>query len=150
MDKIYARNYGSGNSKGFSHGEYNIPANYVGTAFTADEASSLGTVEEAASYEYVPKDSEIAEKVISEAKPESGPTKEALCVGFQKADHKESGAPKESLLRSLLSRFERGFEFDDLLLLGLILLLLQSGSGDRGKNKDEMVLILAFLFLTGF
>ncbi len=147
--KIYARNYGSGNSQDFSRGEYNIPANYVGTAFTTDKTSSQSP-EEAVHYEYAPKDSELLKESISESKAESDHLEEALCAGLQKSHPKESGAPKESLLRSLLSRFERGFEFDDLLLLGLIFLLLQGGSGDRGKNKDEMVLILAFLFLTGF
>ncbi len=107
-------------------------------------------MEEAVLYEYAPKDSKIQVESISESKAETDHSKEALYTGSQKSHLKESGAPRESLLRSLLSRFERGFEFDDLLLLGLILLLLQSGSGDRKDSKDEMVLILAFLFLTGF
>lgn len=142
----------------FRRGEYNIPANYRGNAFTADEPPIITDTpqsEPERARETRQSEEETTEQLrVGEQAPFA--LAEAEECGREEKhterrdEKKESKEPKEGILRSILSHFERGFEFEDLLLLGLIFLLLQGGGKDDTKNRDEMILILAFLFLCGF
>ena len=61
----------------------------------------------------------------------------------QQTNHSDSG-----LISGLLNRFKR-LEFDDLLLLGLIILL-WNGRNEAGHDgNDDLLLILGLLFITG-
>ena len=126
-------------------GAYNIPANYSGSAFKTEDIKT-----EAPLSEELNSIGSSASEAVNESASAcvSEPCTDSLPPSLH--GKKERGAQKESLFRTLLSRFERGFEFDDLILLGLILLILQ-GENDCNKNsKDEIILILGFLFLAGF
>ena len=132
VGKLYARNYENQSTGSYKSGEYNIPANYRGNAFNADISS-----------EYEHPRNEPCEKCSDQDMCENTPEP-------QKIECSEHAPPKTGLLRSIISRFERGFELDDLILIALILLILQSGNGDSKIGKDETLLILGFLFLSGF
>ncbi len=131
VDKLYARNYENQSTGNYKSSEYNIPANYRGNAFNADISTEYEHPHEVSSEKC--RDSDIGNIV---------PT--------LKSEYSEHASPKTGLLRSLISRFERGFALDDLILIALILLILQSGSNDTKIGKDETLLILGFLFLSGF
>ena len=61
----------------------------------------------------------------------------------QQINHSDSG-----LISGLLNRFKR-LEFDDLLLLGLIILLWNGRNEDGHDGNDDLLLILGLLFITG-
>lgn len=61
----------------------------------------------------------------------------------QQTNHSDSG-----LISGLLNRFKR-LEFDDLLLLGLIILLWNGRNEDGHDGNDDLLLILGLLFITG-
>ena len=116
----------------FEMGGYSIPANYRGNAFTLDEPPTPTN------------ESECEECHTCEI--EAAPPKclsEAQCKDDCKrgSDKKDGG-----LLSGILGRFSRGFELDDILLIGLIVLLLQSDC----ERRDETVILLALLLLGGF
>ncbi len=138
---MYARSYDEGEVQSFRRGEYNIPANYRGNAFTADEPPIIeAEPPKSAANETQNISVEAAEPKCDDAHD--------VCECACKDCRESKQAPREGLLRGILSHFERGFEFDDLLLLGLAFLILQGS--DDSKSRDEMILILAFLFLCGF
>lgn len=63
----------------------------------------------------------------------------------RQTNHQDGGS---GLLSGLLNRFKR-LEFDDLLLLGLIILL-WNGRNEAGHDgNDDLLLILGLLFITG-
>ena len=115
----------------FEMGGYNVPANYRGNAFTLGEPPTLTNTSECdecctAEIEAAPP------KCLSEAQREN------VC---EKEHVKQSG-----LLSGILGRFSRGFELDDIILIGLIVLLLQNDC----ERRDETVILLALLLLGGF
>ncbi len=120
-----------GDMQSFERDGYNIPANYRGNAFTLDEP---------------PCDTEaLCESDCCAPEIEAAPPKclsEAQRVDDCKGAHDKQGG----LLSGILGRFSRGFELDDILLIGLIILLLQNDC-DR---RDETVILLALLLLGGF
>lgn len=120
-------------TQSFERDGYSIPANYRGNAFTLDEppcedecrdqpTCSECSYKEAAPPEYIP-----------EARHQKD---------CDKVPQKHGGG----LLSGIFDRFSRGFELDDILLIGLIILLLQNDC-DR---RDETVILLALLLLGGF
>ena len=125
----------NGDMQSFRRGEYSIPANYRGNAFTLDEVPTVSHTEESEQCEAP------TPQIIQSAPPKE--LSEARC-----ADVCVNVPPKREggLISDLLSRFTRGFELDDLLLIGLIILLLQNDC-DR---RDETVILLALLLLCGF
>lgn len=136
--KMYTRSYQSDDGRSFRRGEYNIPANYKGNAFMADEVPHID-------------EAQPAERVDEEIKPrKADDMAESVETVCRTDGSKKPDKAREGILRSVISRFERGFEFDDLLLIGLILLMLHGEKRDGDKNNDEMILILALLFLIGF
>lgn len=180
---MYARNYGEGEKmQSFRRGEYSIPANYAGNAFTADEPPDLrknireapaknmrsDEMPEKLSYSGIQEETEIqnttpAKECISDGCSQTScntdcphctkdeKKHEHGCANTQITccdDQKESS--RGGILRDLLSRFERGFELDDWLLIGLILLLLHSDKNECDNSRDEIIIILAFLLLSGF
>ncbi len=169
---MYARNYGDDSGmQSFKRGEYSIPANYSGNAFTADEIPDLKNIQaEISENEPI---SKADFPVITEQKEENPtfgipteknyhPPLETPCMrGYQcPTEHHEHGEccvnqqesekPRKGIIRDLLTRFERGFELDDLLLIGLIILLLNSGTDDCDGSRDEIIILLAFLLISGF
>ena len=63
----------------------------------------------------------------------------------RQANHQDGGS---GLLSGLLNRFKH-LEFDDLLLLGLIILLWNGRNEDGHDGNDDLLLILGLLFITG-
>ena len=61
----------------------------------------------------------------------------------QQTNHSDSG-----LISGLLNRFKH-LEFDDLLLIGLIILLWNGRNEDGHDGNDDLLLILGLLFITG-
>lgn len=128
----------------FTRGEYSIPANYRGNAFTADEVPQVTE-----RTENMPED-------IKASEPQSDPDADNndTCIRCDKSvsnvkeDRSENG--HGGLLKGLFSRLGRGFELDDLLLIGLIFLLMRTDKNDCEENTDEIILILLLLFLCGF
>ena len=169
---MYARNYGDDDRmQSFKRGEYSIPANYAGNAFTADEIPDLkNTPGEIHVNECIP---EIASSMNDEQKEETPnftfPTNEKEvpspaqpcirscpysteyreCHESHISPH-EPEKPRKGIFHDLLTRLERGFELDDLLLIGLIILLLNSGKDDCDSSRDEIIILLAFLLISGF
>lgn len=180
---MYARNYGEGEKiQSFRRGEYSIPANYAGNAFTADEppdlrkntreASGKNMISDEMPEKHTPSGIE-AETEIQHASAGKNCTADECPQTACKIDcpHCKKEEPKHEydcshaqitclddqrensrggILRDLLSRFERGFELDDWLLIGLILLLLHSDKNECDSSRDEIIIILAFLLLSGF
>ncbi len=170
---MYARNYGDdGRMQSFKRGEYSIPANYAGNAFTADEIPDFkNTPDGIGESEIIP---EAASPVNTELKEEEAqvftiPKEEKKIVPPVQPcmqggrcpvehhechesciNHHESEKPRRGIFHDLLTRFERGFELDDLLLIGLIILLLNSGKDDCDGSRDEIIILLAFLLISGF
>ncbi len=164
---MYARKYSDDNKQqSFRRGEYTIPANYAGNAFTADEIPDIDcTIAE------LPQD-EAAKNtcnIICEEKSENTIAEQQICCenaanqteyctqncpcAKEKAECTENGKeeePRRGIFRDLLGRFDRGFELDDLLLIGLIILLLNSDKDECEGSRDEIIILLALLLLSGF
>ena len=168
---MYARKYGDDNKQqSFSRGEYTIPANYAGNAFTADEIPDLGY---AKSEKQVSEDIEnnpeastpihCSEKDEIHAEFHQPCSEYAMCQtepckqnspcakeNAQCGNAYKQEEPRRGIFRDLLARFDRGFELDDLLLIGLIILLLNSDKNECESSRDEIIILLAFLLLSGF
>ncbi len=156
---MYARKYGDDNGQqSFRRGEYTIPANYSGNAFTADEIPDLS---------YTGNNQESDSPFPHEAQNEIPVSAAEVCcdnVGSQAEScrqncpytmgneqcHHAAEEPRRGIFRDLLARFDRGFELDDLLLIGLIILLLNSGKDECESSRDEIIILLAFLLISGF
>ncbi len=80
----------------------------------------------------------------SSCKIEQNHTREDMSAERQ-TNHQDGGS---GLLSGLLNRFKR-LEFDDLLLLGLIILLWNGRNEDGHDGNDDLLLILGLLFITG-
>lgn len=120
------------NMQTFERGGVVVPANYKGNAFTLDEVPCEAQSDECeACINDLPEIQATPPRCPSEAKCQS-----------------ECTPPKtgRGLLSGIFDRFSRGFELDDILLIGLIILLLQNDC-DR---RDETVILLALLLLGGF
>lgn len=63
----------------------------------------------------------------------------------RQANHQDGGS---GIISGLLNRFKH-LEFDDLLLLGLIILLWNGRNEDGHDGNDDLLLILGLLFITG-
>lgn len=122
-----------GDIQSFERDGYNIPANYRGNAFTLDEPPTDTGVPECDDCLCVSEIEAAPPKCLSEAQRGND---------CEKTPDKHGGG----LLSGILGRFSRGFELDDILLIGLIILLLQNDC-DR---RDETVILLALLLLGGF
>ncbi|MBQ8248824.1 MAG: hypothetical protein IJY93_02940 [Clostridia bacterium] len=163
---MYARKYGDDNTQqSFRRGEYTIPANYAGNAFTADEIPDLSYTKSEAPPDEAAKNTC---DVICEEKNEITDAPQPLCCEdamCQKEPCKQNcpclkeseqctdankEEPRRGIFRDLLGRFDRGFELDDLLLIGLIILLLNSDKDECESSRDEIIILLAFLLLSGF
>ncbi len=139
----------SGGAQSFRRGSYNIPASYAGNAFSSDfspteeelRANSPDLGDEGDCPQTEPCDSckeecELAKIDVcssSEAPPDV--KREASCEGEK----------RRSLLGELFGKSEGGFELDDLILIGLILLLSRDG-----ENNGDTLILLAFLLIIGF
>ena len=117
-------------TQSFERGGYSIPANYRGNAFTLDEPPTLSDTPECE--ECCTEIEAAPPKCLSEAQRENG---------CEKTPDRQRG-----LLSGIFDRFSRGFELDDILLIGLIVLLLQNDC----ERRDETVILLALLLLGGF
>ncbi len=80
----------------------------------------------------------------SSCKIEQNHSREDMSAERQ-TNHQDGGS---GLLSGLLNRFKR-LEFDDLLLLGLIILLWNGRNEDGHDGNDDLLLILGLLFITG-
>ena len=123
---MYARQYPD-ELQTFRSGGNTIPANYAGNAFTAGE-------------EILP-DAPVFE-------PEADDAPKTQTPAVHEALRRDDPPRRGGLFDDLIARFSRGFELDDLILIGLFFLLLRSGE-DRGGDRDELILLLALLFFTG-
>lgn len=137
---MYARNYGDENDmQSISHSEYNIPDNYRGTAFSADELPFITDAE------YKPSD-----KSDQHTQPAACPCpfikEEDKSCGEAEKSHKDKPKHK-GILGGILSRFDNGFALDDLLIIGLILILLNGDRDGCPENRDEVIILLALLLL---
>lgn len=141
---MYMRNYGDNDGmQSFRRGEYTIPANYKGNAFSADEPPVDC------------KDDLQIPDSTSDAAPEQAQADRIACQATapnQSAEictksicESESSNPRESLT-NIGNAFPA---FDDLLLIGLILLLFRENRECDGKNSD-IIPLLAILLLFGF
>lgn len=119
----------------FRRGEQMIPANYAGNAFTLDE-------EPCPTPETIIVQDDITCQIAESAPPDN----ESVSECERTADSHSPQKEEKGLLSGLFSRLSRGFELDDILLIGLIILLLQSDC----ENRDETVILLALLLLVGF
>ncbi len=119
----------------FRRGEHIIPANYAGNAFTLDEEPCLSE-ETLIHRDDIP--CPVAETASPKKETEAQYEDSAVTCHVKE---RENG-----LLSGLFSRLSRGFELDDILLIGLIILLLQSDC----ESRDETVILLALLLLVGF
>lgn len=120
-------------AQSFERDGYSIPANYRGNAFTLDEPPCE---EELAEH---PNCSECSYK-------DAAPPK---CIPEVRHQNHSDKVPQKhggGLLSGIFDRFSRGFELDDILLIGLIILLLQNDC----ERRDETVILLALLLLGGF
>lgn len=63
----------------------------------------------------------------------------------RQANHQDGGS---GIISGLLNRFKH-LEFDDLLLIGLIILLWNGRNEDGHDGNDDLLLILGLLFITG-
>lgn len=134
------RSYDDGEAvQSFRRGDYTIPANYAGNAFTADEPPIESMVED--------------QTTSNAADPEENSPTESACQSYRKKDETNTcdaaSKKKDGLISGLISRIERGFEFDDILLIGLIVLLIRENKDCCEKN-DEIIILLAILLLVGF
>lgn len=147
---MYARKYQENEPvPPFHKGEYNIPANYHGNLFSLDgdlqkdipddpNKSCLKSVPEAVPQKC--EDSQIDAGVIP-CPTESEPSAES--------DRHCESEGKKGLLGRILSRFDKGFSLDDLLIIGLILILLNGDKSKCPENRDEIIILLALLLLGG-
>ncbi len=119
-----------GNMQSFEMGGYSIPANYRGNAFTLDEPPT----------DTCPAGCESAATEIEAAPPK------CLSEAQRESECERSHSKQNGILSGILGRFSRGFELDDILLIGLIVLLLQNDC----ERRDETVILLALLLLGGF
>ena len=125
---MYRQNAGdSGEQMTFRRGEYNIPANYRGNAFTADEIPT------AVSNNEVTAETQMTE---CEAAKEQAEGCDLPCETENKRPH------SPSLLYGIGS--------DDILIVGLILLLMQRDRDDSSDRSDIMPILLLLLLLGGF
>ncbi len=131
--------------RSFNVGEYSIPANYRGNAFTAGEIpieNSNGyceTVREDYEYDRVPgvdREKCSCEERHNEIVADNRKSKN---------DRHETG-----LLSRLLNGFGRDIEFDDILLIGLVVLILHEKKNGCNQSSDEVLILLVILFLLGF
>ncbi len=121
------------NAQSFERDGYSIPANYRGNAFTLDEPPYEGEPTEYTS---------CSESTYKEAAPPK-------CIPEARHQSSCDKVPQKhgsGLLSGIFDRFSRGFELDDILLIGLIILLLQNDC----ERRDETVILLALLLLGGF
>lgn len=137
---MYARNYGDENDvQSFSHSEYNIPDNYRGNAFSADELPFITDTGD--------KPSDKSEQNTQPAACQCPLIKEEdKSCGEGEKCHKEE-PKRKGLLGGILSRFDNGFALDDLLIIGLILILLNGDRDGCPENRDEVIILLALLLL---
>lgn len=143
-DTVYARTYSDDDSQqSFRIGEYNIPANYCGNAFTKDE---IPTMNECATCE---NNSSPEEECQCEPEPEKTPgcEEKQICERQDKCPLKNQ---KGGLFGGILSRLGRDIEIDDILLIGLIALLLFEKKDECDSSTDEIIILLALLLLGGF
>ena len=123
----------TGSTQRFERDGYSIPANYRGNAFTLDEPPCE---EESAEYQ------DCSECTYKDAAPPK------FIPEARHKDYSDKVPQKHGsgLLSGIFDRFSRGFELDDILLIGLIILLLQNDC----ERRDETVILLALLLLGGF
>ena len=84
------------------------------------------------------------------------PREDTACPYDQNQPHEDAAAEhcdgndsgSSGLISGLLNRF-RHLDFDDLLLLGLIILLWNGRDDNEHENNDDLLLILGLLFITG-
>ena len=119
----------------FRRGEHMIPANYAGNAFTLDEEPCP-----------TPETIIVQDDIPCPSSETALPDKEVGAQCERVTDSHFEKSQEKGLLSGLFSRLSRGFELDDILLIGLIILLLQSDC----ENRDETVILLALLLLVGF
>ena len=155
---MYARSYGDEeNIQTFRRGQYSIPANYAGNAFTADEEPDIREN----SSENTAADNTGPESVINPCetcgaeplKREPLPETVCPCAAQPHEKHAECDTrekERSGLLGGILSRFERGFELDDWLLIGLIILLVNGDKKGCDDSRGEIIILLALLLLLGF
>ncbi len=145
---MYARNYSeTENKQSFNRGEYTIPADYRGNAFTADEVPNADDSYDIPCMETVPmcercKNAAPEDTCQKEKNITSCPTQTTECTS-------DEGEERKGLFGKILSRFDRGFELDDLLIIGLILILLNGDKSKCPEKRDEIVILLALLLLGG-
>ena len=143
-DTVYARTYNDDNSQqSFRIGEYNIPANYCGNAFTKDEIPNVN--------ECPVCDNNPVPVEECHSEPESEKThcceKKEICERQYKCPCKDE---KKGLFGGILSRLGRDIEIDDIILIGLIALLLFEKRDGCDGNPDEIIILLALLLFWGF
>lgn len=174
---MYTRSHSNENEQSFRRGEYSIPANYRGNAFSADEIPNLEnyinkppestdfTEENINSqkdkYQELNTSQQISPHNYEHIKTTDLPYREEKeetecsscnveCKNCENKSKRKDNNSEKGLLGSLLSRFNRGFSIDDWLLIGLVILLLEGGSDDDESHRGEIIAALAFLFLSGF
>ncbi len=141
---VYARTYNDDNEKqSFRIGEYNIPANYCGNAFTKDEIPDIDKCEACEADA-----SDITEGHFEkESVQKSHCEKKEICDRQNECPYKNRG---NGLFGGILSRLGRDIEIDDIILIGLIALLLFEKKDGCDGNTDEIIILLALLLFGGF
>lgn len=142
---MYARNYSdTENKQSFNRGDYTIPADYRGNAFTADEVPKVDTSCHIACEETAP----ICEICGNTDTGDTCEIENSIAPASKSPDcPNDKGEGRKGLFGKILSKFDRGFELDDLLIIGLIVILLNGDKSKCPENRDEIIILLALLLL---
>lgn len=148
---MYARNYQENETvQPFRKGEYNVPANYHGSVFSVDESPCKDTHEDSN------KGCPISAPEPELHRCEDCKRDKSVVPCPLESDHGETSNEtpceserKKGIFSGILSRFDKGFELDDLLIIGLVLILLNGDKAKCPENRDEIIILLALLLLGG-
>ncbi len=120
-------------------GGVKVPENYSGNAFKPSETGEERIIE-----------AELAEADSEEVGAESGETVQTVSEESSEdtvqtfKDHSSKGLRFPGFKFDIGRIFSGGFGFEEILLIGLILLISQNGQGD-----DDIILLLALLLFIG-
>ena len=140
---MYSRTYSDSSSDDhYEQKRCDIPANYRGNAFVNDTLEERKDLPDGESNN----DVQSCHANKCEKNERSDRRGCPACLECLQSKERSSGG----LLSGLLSGLGRDIEFDDIILVGLIILILLEKKRGCSENSDEMLILLAFLLLGGF